>query len=390
MSMHDGRWITTLGTIALACTGVRADVLPAWINEPTTAVWQRVVDDAEGHKLQVVLRWPDDDGDGYERWAFRDGAEYFYPASTIKLCAAVAALEKLNGRIETTGAELSAATPLAWPGEEASTTLGADVRRIFVVSDNPAFNRLYDFCGRTFLNERMAAWGLEDSRITHRLSVARTPEENRRTPEVRMVNDEGDLLAASPAARCDLTLSSEGMAGLRVGTARMSGGERLDEPIDFTFHNAASLDDLQRALVAMTDERDRSMRLTRAQRALLVEAATMLPRDSTDPAYDPETYTDDYVKFLLPGLLRTAPMEDWRVTNKVGLAYGFVTENARVEHVPSGRVVFVAATLYVNPNGVMNDNTYGYDETSLPFMADLGEAVGRALLRDADESAAGE
>jgi len=359
-------------------------VYPAWMPEPEGEAWRRVMQDPEAHKLQIVLRRASDAG-GYDRWAYRALAEYFYPASTIKLYAAIAAVEKMNALAAESGAELTLDTTLVWPGgEHPDTTLRDEIRKLFIVSDNPAFNRLYDVCGRAYLNDRLAAWGLTRSHVTHRLAVARTPEENRRTPEVRFVSPEGDTLATIEPARCHRTHSSDRLAGLRVGDARLAGGERLEEPLDFTFHNAASLDDLQRTLTALTDGRDTTLRLTREQRAALVDAATALPRESNDPAYDPEIYTDDYVKFLLPGLLRVAPIEAWRITNKVGLAYGFVTENARVEHVPSGRALFVAATIYANPNGVMNDNVYGYDDTSLPFLADLGEAVGRALTNPAE------
>ena len=87
---------------------------------------------------------------------------------------------------------------------------------------------------------------------------------------------------------------------------------------------------------------------------------------------------DDHVKFLLPGLLKVASLEEWRVVNKIGLAYGFVTENAFVEHLPTGNAVFVAAVIHRNPNGIYNDNRYDY-ETTLAEMATLGEVVGRAL-----------
>ena len=119
------------------------------------------------------------------------------------------------------------------------------------------------------------------------------------------------------------------------------------------------------------------------QRAQLIRSATMLPRESESPKYDPEKYPDDYVKFLLPGLLKVRPLEEWRIVNKIGLAYGFVTENAYVEHLPSGNAVFVAAVIHRNPNGIYNDGIYDY-ETTLAEMATLGEVVGEALVGDQD------
>jgi hypothetical protein len=123
----------------------------------------------------------------------------------------------------------------------------------------------------------------------------------------------------------------------------------------------------------------RPLDITDAQRQQLIASATMFPRESESPEYDPAEFPDDHVKFLLPGLLRVRPLEEWRIVNKIGLAYGFVTENAYVEHRPTGRAVFVAAVIHRNPNGIYNDNQYDY-ETTLAEMATLGEVVGRALV----------
>ncbi|MEL7474438.1 MAG: serine hydrolase [Planctomycetota bacterium] len=392
---------TTLTPLALCASAVaavantrqpaeRPSVLPPAITQPDTPAWKTVAGEPERHRLQLVIRTPVEVAGQltFDRWAFRHGAEYFYPASTIKLFAAIAAVERFNDLAERHGAEWPLTTTLRWhDGPDsahgaATTTLERETRKLFVVSDNPAYNRCYEFAGRTHINQRVRAIGCHSTRIAHRLSVGRTAEQNRRTPRVEIVEDE-DVVAAAPAQRCDLTLTNEGVPGLRVGSARIAGGARLEEPLDFTGFNATSLDDLQTTLIALTEpasDAHAALRLSRTQRARLVEAATILPCQSPDPIYNSVSYPDGYVKFLLPGLLRVRPLDEWRITNKVGLAYGFVTENARVEHVPTGRRLFVAATLYTNPNETLNDGVYAYDDLALPFLSDLGESVGRALV----------
>ena len=56
------------------------------------------LENAAGHRIQVL--WsevvPGPDGPRLSRRSYRLGAEYFYPASTIKLCAALAVLEWLH------------------------------------------------------------------------------------------------------------------------------------------------------------------------------------------------------------------------------------------------------------------------------------------------------
>jgi len=66
-----------------------------------------------------------------------------------------------------------------------------------------------------------------------------------------------------------------------------------------------------------------------------------------------------------------------RVYDKTGEAYGFSIENAWVVDEATGRGFFLAATLYTNADGVLNDDAYEYDTIAHPFLADLGEAAAR-------------
>jgi hypothetical protein len=113
---------------------------------------------------------------------------------------------------------------------------------------------------------------------------------------------------------------------------------------------------------------------------------SQLPRDSANPVYDPAEFPDAYAKFVLPGLRRVLPAGRFEIYDKTGQAYGFTTENAWVVDRATGRSFFLAATLYTNADGVLNDDRYEYEEVAEPFLADLGEAVARWLWgADADQ-----
>ena len=111
----------------------------------------------------------------------------------------------------------------------------------------------------------------------------------------------------------------------------------------------------------------------------MMEAMSIYPRKSSNPKYDREEYPDHYVKDLLPGLERVIPKKRLEIYNKTGQAYGFTTENAWVVDTLTGSHFFLAATIYTNENGILNDDDYEYEEIALPFMADLGEAVARTV-----------
>ncbi len=108
--------------------------------------------------------------------------EYFYPASTVKLPVALLALEKLNdlripGLNRDTPLRIdSAYTKQTTVLTDSSAlnhlpTIGHYIKKIFLVSDNDAYNRLYEFVGQEQLNAGLHQKGYSNVRLLHRLSV---------------------------------------------------------------------------------------------------------------------------------------------------------------------------------------------------------------------------
>ena len=358
-----------------------------------------VVDRAADFRLQVVLGLVEEDSDGtfvLRQHGFRSGAEYFYPASTVKLFAAVAAAQKLVDLRETTGLAIDLDTPLVYypqfedgemgSGDEDNVeggkiTVRQQIRKIFLVSDNQAFNYLYELVGQDGLAESMRRAGLDSPRIVHRLSEFRSAEENLQFPRIDFVGS--DFTYTLPARSAEALPPSDPVNRILVGEGYFSDDEQIDEPMDFSPKNHFPLADLQRGLCMLVrpdvDCGGAGFELENADREVMLESMSQYPRESTNPVYDPEEYPDAYVKDLLPGLERVIPKERLRIYNKTGQAYGFSIENAWVVDTGTGQGFFLAATLYTNKDGILNDDEYEYEEIALPFMADLGEAVARKL-----------
>jgi beta-lactamase class A len=124
-----------------------------------------------------------------------DPKRYFYPASTIKLPAVLLSLEKLN-KLKING--LTKETPMsigkAFEGhepasadatsEDGNVSVAHYAKKILLVSDNDAFNRLYKFMGQEPFNKTLKSKGYRNLRIVHRLSIPYSREENSMTPEV--------------------------------------------------------------------------------------------------------------------------------------------------------------------------------------------------------------
>jgi hypothetical protein len=64
-----------------------------------------------------------------------------------------------------------------------------------------------------------------------------------------------------------------------------------------------------------------------------------------------------------------------KIFNKVGLAYGFLLDNAYIVDFENKIEFFLSAVVYSNSNGVLNDDSYDYDTLTIPFLADVGRAI---------------
>ncbi len=355
---------------------------------------------ASAHRLQVLLAEPCERADGslaLRRSALGDPQQYFYPASAIKLCGAVAALVHLNAHNQRTGTSLGLDS--SWviePRFAGDVRIDADasnvqdgrltvrhaLRKLLLVSDNAAYNHCFDLCGQDGLNAAMWRGGFASVRLWHRLSEARQPDEHGVT---RAVHLGGTRFPARAAAA---ELANRGWRELDVGTAHIDGGERKPMPLSFAHKNAIALQDLQDVLVEVVrPEIDTGKRgfpeLTTAQRQFLVTTMGEYPRESANPKYDPAQHPDHDCKFVLRGVRSVVPQEHLRVYDKIGRAYGFSIENAWIEDTRTGAGFFLAIVLYTNEDGVLNDDRYEYETVADPFLDAVGAAVARAVWPNA-------
>ncbi len=164
---------------------------------------------AAGWKIQIIYTQVDHLKKNKVRLAthsFRnDPSEYFYPASTVKLPIAILALQKLRelnipgltmNSTMITEADGPVQTPVSTDPSAVNgkPTIAQYIRKILLVSDNDAFNRLYEFLGQEYINKTLHKMGYADTRIIHRLSVFLTEKDNRHTNPVRFLDDSGKLL----------------------------------------------------------------------------------------------------------------------------------------------------------------------------------------------------
>ena len=64
-----------------------------------------------------------------------------------------------------------------------------------------------------------------------------------------------------------------------------------------------------------------------------------------------------------------------RIFNKVGDAYGFLTDAAYIVDFKNKIEFLLSATIYTNENQTFNDDNYEYEEIALPFLKNLGNTI---------------
>ena len=96
--------------------------------------------------------------------------------------------------------------------------------------------------------------------------------------------------------------------------------------------------------------------------------------ESENPRYTEDLgYWDSYNKFLLYGDLKGEMSPKIRIYNKIGQAYGTLTDIAYIKE--GDHQGILAVSLLVNENGIFNDDHYEYEELGLPFMGLFGRAL---------------
>jgi len=313
--------------------------------------------------------------------------EYFYPASTVKLPVAILALQKLNElnipgldkntmMITEAGSEIHKEVYNDPNSTDGRPTIANYIRRILLVSDNDAFNRLYEFLGQEYINNTLHKMGYDEVQIIHRLDISMTEKENRYTNAVNFYDDSTKLIYAKPYENSNLEYANR---NTKIGKGFYRGGQLINEPFDFSQKNRLSLKTLLNILKSIifpesvtTGQR---FNLSADDYLFLRKYMSMKPGESVYPAYDSINYPANYVKFLLRGAEKGNTNDGIRIFNKVGDAYGFLIDAAYIVDFNNKIEFMLCAIIYCNNDGILNDDNYDYDTIGFPFMKNLGEVI---------------
>ena len=356
-----------------------------------SAQFDSILKNREALKVQIIYTQIDRNKNNhpvFTNYYFNlDPNKYYYPASTVKLPTALLALERMN-KLKRAGvnrqtsmiaeAAYSNETPVYNDPttEDGRPTVEHYIKKIFLVSDNDAFNRLYEWLGQEHINRELHKKGYENTNILHRLSIFLSEDENRHTNPVNFYDDSARLMYAKDLAYSRIEYPKRNDS---VGKGYFSGGKLITHPMNFSLKNRLPLNELHSILQSVIFPESvparKRFKLTNDEYAFARKYLSSYPAESGIPSYDTSSYWDAYGKLIYWGSQKGSLPAQMRSFSKEGDAYGFLIDASYIVDFDKKVEFMLSAVIYCNADGILNDDKYDYDEVGLPFMRNLGRLM---------------
>lgn len=359
--------------------------------------FKHLTESPEKYRLQIVYTQINRDPKNipsFTTYKYRANLEeYFYPASTVKLAGSVLALEKINllkkyginkfsPMITLKNSLHQTAVNIDTTSESGLPSVEHYIKKILLVSDNDAYNRLYEFLGQKQFNEEMKSKGFNGVRFTHRLQIALAKEENQRTNSIKFLKNEdtSKVLWSQEEQVNASNIESEFPILLGKGVMNDSGIVE-NRPINFSQKNAFPISEqhefLKRLIFPEAFTKEKQFNLTDDDYNFIYRYMSQYPTESKIPNYLNDTIIySTYCKFLFYGSDKTKePNSQIRIFNKVGDAYGFLLDNVYFVDFKNKVEFLISAVLLCNEDEIFNDDKYDYETIGFPFYKNLGKVI---------------
>jgi hypothetical protein len=354
------------------------------------SVTKKVLANPKTYRYQLVYTKIDRDQNGTPHFTnytlHADPENYFNPASMVKMPLAFLAMEKLYelnlpgvNKYTTIQFDSNYQRQVAMyadsSAENKKPSIAHFIKRAFLISENDPYNRMYQFVGQGPTNQKLISKGYTSTKITRQF-MGYTEDQNRHTNGIQFIDEKGSpILKLAPQYNKD---SFQFGAPILIGDAHWnSKDEVVKAPFDFTRHNNISLVDMQKMLQSVifpaSVPKQNRFNMTEADRLFLLQYLSQYPSETNYPKYDSAHFYDSYVKFFFQDSTHAMP-KHIRVFNKVGWAYGFLTDVSYVLDTKNNIDYMLSATVYVNSDGVVNDSKYDEETVGFPFLKKVGTA----------------
>lgn len=352
-------------------------------------LFDTVLQQKKEYRLQIIYTEINRNKDGlpaFTTHTFDVDSYYYYTASMVKLPASILSLEKLH-QLQQYGATMNhrmVLDTLLCDGLNRDNTMQSApvtsiaqyIKEMLLVSNNFAFNPLYDFLGQEYFNQRLHQLGYTQALIANRFSSCDSID-NRIGNPVSIIDSNCKVIYTQPASYNNYSPAYHGKLNPLIGNAYLGDGMLRKQPKNFTYANYLPLTELHQMLIDLMfpAEQRHSFNLSANDYNYLKHCMGLLPRESAYPIYNPTEYPDNLMKFFMGFTDDQQMPSNIRIFNKVGQAYGFTTDCSYVVDTLNKIDFFLSCSMYTNKDGILNDGVYEYDQTALPFFHHLFDAI---------------
>ena len=326
-----------------------------------------------------------------------DENEFLYPTSAIKLPVALIALEKLellklnypklelNSRLKFIQKKgvLPSKSQVVLNGLYYYPSLDFFMKQMIGVSDNDAYNYLFEFNGQELLVNRLKELKYNNARITRKYLLNCSLDQNRISDSMVFFGNRSELIYSKP-----VTVFNDSMYGdstFKLGKSYVGLDKKnIERPFDFSKQNYIDVLDLHKTLQGVIFPESKSAityNLNENHRKFILKQLSLYPQELglkySELQYYP-TYTkfnffgrDSRISFSNDSLFR------FRSFNVSGISFGCVIDASYMIDVQKGKEFILTIGMYANTDEVVNDNNYDYERIAYPFMKELGRIIMR-------------
>lgn len=355
--------------------------------EKNAGSFDSIIDRKKEYRVQIAYTQIDQTSNGEpikKTYTFDTDKYYYYAASVVKFPAAVFCLEKFN-RLSKYGISLfdsfdinntacaSLTNENLWKNKSPQN-FSFLLKNLLVISDNNAFNPIYDFVTPIEFAQRFEELNFKHAVICRRFAKCDMTA-NSKVNAISFFDAFCNVKMEQLAMNFDFVNSYSGRLSPHVGRAYLA--EKLEKrPFDFSDYNYVSLSDLHRLMQWVIFEDSAQLKLRSSDFSFLKNTLSEYPRSLGLKDFDETKMPDSYMKyFWRADSNQTVIPPRFHLYNKVGQAYGFLTDCMYFKDDENGVEFFLTASIYVNKNETLNDGKYEYSSIGFPFLENIFAAI---------------
>jgi len=356
------------------------DSIRSIIDKDTSLVLKEVFSHPEFYRLKIILTEVSTNHKGRKKlstWSFRDTVhEYFYPASLAKVPLVLTTFQFLNEKREISK-DLSDIL-IDSSSIVKARTLNDDMLLMLSASDNNAFNRIYNMVGCRYINVNLLKKGYLNTYLIHRFESGSVKYHQTALP-IKIISTQTGKTLYAHSADTLYSFIRHAFKDSLVGIGYYMKDSLIPKPKSFRFHNYVDIRDVQDMMISLkypSLSNHKPFNLTESQREIIIRDLSTSPLHLNTKEYsDTSIFHPNFLRFTLFGRDRNLNYPNVEYFNKSAMAYGFLADCSYLND-PENRVeFFLTIYMYVNQNGILNDNIYEYDSIGVPFMQKFGNLI---------------